>query len=232
MEERHFWFVGRRALVTRMLARHRVGRKGFIADLACGTGFMLNFLASRGYHGIGIDLHAGRHGNFRNRHGLRMVRADVNRLPLKQDSCAGVVLLDVLEHVDDTHVLGEACRVLQPGGWVLVSVPAGPWLWSRRDEAAGHLRRYTRSQLLARLEEALLDVVEIRYYQFFLFPLIAASRILGRRGNRLLAMEEHPLSYFNTMLAWINAREAGLSDILRWPWGSSLAALCRKRGAA
>ena len=57
------------------------------------------------------------------------------------------LLLDVLEHTEDTDVLAEARRVVRPRGRVLTAVPAHQWLWSDRDLVAGHRRRYSRAGL-------------------------------------------------------------------------------------
>lgn len=55
-----------------------------------------------------------------------------------------LLLLDVLEHVEQDLrlVLRLSEEHLKPGGWVLITVPAFPSLWSRHDRWLGHLRRY------------------------------------------------------------------------------------------
>jgi SAM-dependent methyltransferase len=66
-----------------------------------------------------------------------------------------VVMVNVLEHIeDDGAALAEIMRILQPGGRLLLFVPALPFLYSRIDEIYGHFRRYTRVSLLAALEGA------------------------------------------------------------------------------
>jgi hypothetical protein len=69
-------------------------------------------------------------------------------------------------------------------------VPAMPWLWSYRDEDAGHLRRYTRRRLNRLLVGAQLRVREMRYYQCLLFPLVAVTRLFGRKRPGLRDFEE------------------------------------------
>ncbi|MCP5477943.1 MAG: methyltransferase domain-containing protein [Rhodanobacteraceae bacterium] len=71
------------------------------------------------------------------------------------DGSAGIACaFDVLEHVDDDTGLREMHRILRPGGRLLLTVPAHRWLWSRRDELAGHQRRYSRSLLSKRVRDA------------------------------------------------------------------------------
>lgn len=73
----------------------------------------------------------------------------------------GVVLLDVIEHVADDRafvddVIGE---LTAPGGWVLVSVPAWPRLFSDHDRFLRHYRRYLPSQCRRLLSDGGVDVV-------------------------------------------------------------------------
>jgi SAM-dependent methyltransferase len=140
-----------------------------------------------------------------------------------------MTLLDVLEHVDDTRALAEARRVLRPGGLLLITVPAMPWLWSYRDRAAGHRRRYTRSALRRLAEDCGFEVAELRYYQCALLPLVAASRLGGRRNSSFEYAEERPPRLLNELFSWINGAEARLHADL--PWGTSLAAAWHRSGA-
>jgi len=69
-----------------------------------------------------------------------------------------VTLLDVLEHVpDDAALLSSLTGVLRPGGYLLISVPAWPGLFSSHDVALGHQRRYRPQEALALLRDATLD---------------------------------------------------------------------------
>ena len=59
---------------------------------------------------------------------MTVVRGDAQRLPLA-DACADVVVAgEVLEHVPDLDAaVGEACRVLRPGGTLVVDTIAATW---------------------------------------------------------------------------------------------------------
>jgi SAM-dependent methyltransferase len=226
LEQWHFWFVGRRALLGRLLAKYLKGGSELILDAGCGTGFLPEKLLRRGYRVVGLDRRT--EGIFARRHAVRFVQAEAGRLPFGDELFEAALLLDVLEHLDDREVLGDVRRVLRPGGWVIIMVPAAPWLWSYRDEAAGHRRRYRRRQLLRLIAAAELRVEEIRFYQCWLFPLAAVTRLLGRRGPGVRDLEECPLSILNRVLTWINRLEVRAGDFISWPWGTSLVAVCRK----
>jgi len=228
MERWHFWFVGRRALIDGLLDRH-LRPQLRVLDLGCGTGLMLRRLEERGCRAVGVDMRP--EGLRQLRHtspGSSTVQADATRLPFAGDSFDALLLLDIVEHVDDRALLAEVRRVLRPGGVAVLTVPAFPWLWSFRDEAAGHLRRYTRRGLVASVAGAGLAVREVRYYQFLLFPLVVVARWLGRRGATMRDAEERPGGALNALLSRVNRAEAALGRFVPWPWGSSLAAVCVK----
>jgi len=228
LEAWHFWFVGRRELVRGLLARHLGPAPQRLLDVGCGTGHLAGELLAAGHRVTAVDrlpeaLAAARADT----RDVGLLRADAGRLPLRSGAFDAVTMLDVLEHVDDAAALVELRRVLRPGGVLVLTVPAAPWLWSHRDRAAGHLRRYTRKSLAAALAAGGFEPLELGPYQCALFPVVAASRLLGRRGPGLRDAEERPPALLNTALAWINRREAALGPA-RLPFGSSLAAACRR----
>jgi len=228
LEDWHFWFVGRRELVRGLLARHLGPAPQRILDVGCGTGHLAGELLGAGHRVTAVDrLPEALAAASANDREIGMLRADAGRLPLRTGAFDAVTMIDVLEHVDDAAALTELRRVVRPGGLLVLTVPAVPWLWSHRDDAAGHLRRYTRRSLAAALARGGFEPLELGPYQCALFPAVAASRLLGRRGPRLRDAEERPPALLNAALAWINRREAALGPT-RLPFGSSLAAACRR----
>jgi SAM-dependent methyltransferase len=216
LESTHFWFVARRELIGRILAR-AAGPSSTILDIGCGTGLNLSVIG-------GIDLLI---------EGLKMsgrsdvAQADAARLPLLAGTVDVVIALDVLEHVDDDVVFAEVARVLKTGGSVVVTVPALGSLWSYRDKAAGHRRRYSRAALRSLAERHGFRVVDLRGFQFLLLPLVIASR-LRRDGQAARDFEDAPPSWLNRMFLAVNRLELFLSGIVRPPLGSSFALLATK----
>ena len=228
-EGKHFWFEGRRELLRGMLGE-RLGRPGTVVlDAGCGTGAFLGELARLGQDAVGLDrLPEAVALARRSCPQARVELGDVTALPFPDASFDGILLLDVLEHVDDRRALGETARALRTGGFVAVTVPACPRLWSARDVVAGHRRRYARSELVSRLREAGFSIERVSYYQFFLFPLFALSRLLGRRNRAWLEREERVPRGLGRALGSVSRWEARLGKHVRWPVGSSLVAVAVK----
>jgi 2-polyprenyl-6-hydroxyphenyl methylase / 3-demethylubiquinone-9 3-methyltransferase len=101
------------------------GRAGAVlVDLGCGGGLLAPWVADKGYHHVGVDVTASALRQARE-HGVAVVRADVARVPLA-DGCADVVVAgEILEHVADLGaVVREACRLLRPGGRLVIDTIA------------------------------------------------------------------------------------------------------------
>jgi 2-polyprenyl-3-methyl-5-hydroxy-6-metoxy-1,4-benzoquinol methylase len=77
---------------------------------------------------------------------------------------SNIVLVNVLEHIEDDGALLRRCREsLQPGGVLVVFVPAFALLFSRMDREAGHFRRYQRDELAQLIEASGFQLERIGY---------------------------------------------------------------------
>jgi 2-polyprenyl-6-hydroxyphenyl methylase/3-demethylubiquinone-9 3-methyltransferase len=104
--------------------RPAVNGSSVLVDIACGGGLLQPYAASKGYVHIGVDL-SRRSLRVAQSHGVRAIRGDMNQLPLA-DECADVVVAgECLEHVADPYrVVVECCRILKPGGSLIVDTAA------------------------------------------------------------------------------------------------------------
>jgi 2-polyprenyl-6-hydroxyphenyl methylase/3-demethylubiquinone-9 3-methyltransferase len=115
----HWLAAARGALVP------TAGRDGAVlVDLGCGAGLLAPHLAGKGYRHVGVDVTASALTQA-SAHGVTPVRGDVMAVPLT-DRCADVVTAgEILEHVPDTAAaVREACRLLRPGGLLVIDTLA------------------------------------------------------------------------------------------------------------
>lgn len=115
------WLAAARAALVPPPARDGA----VLVDLGCGAGLLAPHLTGRGYRHVGVDLTASALAQAA-AHGVdEVVRADVTRVPLA-DGCADVVVAgEILEHVTDLPAaLREACRLLRPGGRLVIDTIA------------------------------------------------------------------------------------------------------------
>jgi SAM-dependent methyltransferase len=237
VEDRHFWFAARTDVILSALQRMPRGADATRAlDIGCGNGFVMAALERAGLSMSGIDMHWSALIRARSRVRGSLYCSTASPLPFFADFSL-VTLCDVIEHVeDDAQVLADAARVLVPGGFAIVTVPAGPALWSAYDEVIGHKRRYDREALVATLARANFEVRFVRYFNFPLILAAMARRLTGRRraadaGSGLPIVREAlrvPPPPLNAMLRWAIRAEGPLRR-LAWMRGGSLIALAQRR---
>jgi SAM-dependent methyltransferase len=156
-----------------------------------------------------------------------------DRLPFEDAAFDLAVSFDVMEHLDDDRAaLEELHRVVRPGGQLLVTVPAYPWLWSSHDVVNHHRRRYTRPTLVAAASEAGWVPERTTHFNALLLPAAIAHRSL----ERVRRPRNGPSSDLESTPPWLNgvlerplALEArAIARGRRIPAGLSLLALFRR----
>lgn len=233
VDERHWWFVGRRAIVGAVLppAGAGDGLPARVLDAGCGSGRTLEMLRGRGeLSGIDLDARALEAARARGHADVR--ECAIEALPWPDATFGLVTCLDVIEHTDDdVRALAELRRVMAPGATLVTTVPAYPLLWSDHDEAHQHRRRYTRRSFLAAARAAGFDVVRDTYFNTVLFPPAAAVRLAGRlrRGPSRRTNYEMTPGGLDAPLAAVMQAEARLIGAgLRLPFGLSLLTVLRR----
>jgi len=237
VEDAHWWFASRRAIVDRIIARLGLPSDAAILEPGCGTGGNFPMLARRG-HLYALDAEESAIGFAQSRGLARVARGSLpDAIPFGDQRFDLVVMTDVLEHLQDQSGALRALHArMRPGGWLLMTVPAMAWLWSDHDVTHHHLRRYRAHEVRELVSAAGFEVNYLSYYNFLLFPLIAGARILQRFSSRAsdganprhdLAM---PSAALNSLLKRIFSSERYLVGTSRIPFGVSLIVLARAQG--
>ena len=180
-----------------------------LVDLGCGAGLLAPHVAGKGYRHVGVDLVASALRQA-GAHGIEPVRADVTGLPLA-DGCADVVSAgELLEHVPGwPAVVTEACRVLRPGGVLVLDTLN-----------ATALSRFLAVTLAERIEPA---IAGLHDPELFVSPRILVDECarhgvrLGVRGLRPAALD---------LARWLVTRRGTVGMVPTW----STAVLYQGRG--
>ncbi|HEY0410643.1 MAG TPA: class I SAM-dependent methyltransferase, partial [Candidatus Dormibacteraeota bacterium] len=147
LDERHWWYRGRRRVLRAVLDRLELPSGASVLDAGCGSGRTLDELRRYGEtHGMELNPLGVAAARSRGHHDVR--EGPLEAIPFEDSSFDLVTCLDVIEHTDDDVAsLRELRRVARPDATLVVTVPAHPSLWSRHDDVNGHRRRYTRRTL-------------------------------------------------------------------------------------
>jgi SAM-dependent methyltransferase len=174
LEKTHWWYTERRTILGRELPP--VSGSGIALDIGAAVGANTEVLSRRGWRAAGIDTSLLAAAAISAR-GFPGLLASACSLPFADRTVGLVVAYDVLEHIpDDLQAVNEIFRVLHPGGHLLVSVPCDMRLWSEHDVAVGHVRRYSRIEIVELLEKAGFDVDHVWSWNVILRPLVAVRR--------------------------------------------------------
>ena len=230
VEKNHWWFVAKRRYLAAMLARFTPSAtRPTILDIGCGTGAIMEFVASLGYKVEGIDLteEALRHCREKNL-SVKLGRAE--QIPYPDNSFDIIIASDVLEHVlDDAAAVREVGRVLRPGGRFIATVPAHQALFSYHDKALHHVRRYGKKQF-ARTLGAHLTLEYISWIHAAILLPAAFLRLVARSRNASGESDVKPTpAFINKGMKLVYALEFAWFKLFKTlPFGLSLMAVARK----
>jgi SAM-dependent methyltransferase len=241
VEREHYWFATRREVVRDVLrdAVPDLGQRRLF-DIGCGSGGLLAFLGASGVELAGAcDVYPESLALVRRRVAAPLLLVDEGRFPPLAAGQTLVSLFDVLEHIDDDlGTLRHLVEVLGPGGILVLTVPAHPFLFDEMDEIAHHRRRYTRRELADKLRGAGFRVRHLAHFMAPLVPLVAlrwALRVIAGRRSVMArrAAELSVTPVLNGVMRALLRLERPLVRAGGLPFGTSLIAVAeRPRGSA
>jgi SAM-dependent methyltransferase len=230
LEGSHWWFTGRRKVLTALIGDLELPANAKIAEVGCGVGGNIEMLRQFGSVEA-VEPDGESRAYIAQRLGLTVQDGLLpDGLPLPKVAFDAVCAFDVVEHVDDdANSVKALAGLVKPGGYLVITVPAYQWMWSHHDVLHHHKRRYRRPAIEALVREAGLTIVRSSYFNGLLFPVAAAVR-LAKKALRIETEDDTmPPKTVNALLAGVFASEAGwLKSGARLPFGLSIVVIGRK----
>ena len=138
-QKKHWWFQARKKIIDQIISSINLKKKKNILDFGAGSGVNLDMLRK---HGL-VDIHE------QNKYARAVIKKErkiknlYSTLKIKKNFYDLILLADVIEHVKQPkELLKDLKKFLKKDGHILITVPAYQFLFSKKDEALGHYRRY------------------------------------------------------------------------------------------
>jgi SAM-dependent methyltransferase len=162
--------------------RRYASTEGPVLDFGAGTGTFALPMGALGFDVTALEPDTSLRRRL-DAHGL-VTAADLTDLP--DGAFEYAYTLNVLEHIeDDAEVLGSLHAKLKPGGRLLIYVPAFPLLFTTMDAKVGHVRRYTRADLLAKVTAAGFRVDVLTYVDSLGFAATLLFKMIGSADGEI-----------------------------------------------
>ena len=233
LEETHWWFIGRQKVIAQLLKQKIIPRRIERAlDVGCGTGFCTSLVTAIADSVYCVEMADEMIEILKQKNkNLNILQGEWPDVAIDQTFTL-VTLFDSLEHIkDEQAALKKVESVLEPGGVVMLTVPAYAFLWSEHDAISHHQRRYTKEQMRAAISESTgLTILQLTYFNTFFFIPIALFRLIknafGVRtgGSDVFVMPK----MLNSAMAWLFGLEGTLLRWVNFPFGTSLLCIAQK----
>jgi ubiquinone/menaquinone biosynthesis C-methylase UbiE len=229
LEGEFWWYRAMHAMVLTRLKSLGLPEGSKILDAASGTGGVLQYL-SRALPGLsftGIEFDAEAAALTEQKTGLAIVRGSVNEMPYADATFDAILSQDALYHrnIDETKMLQECYRCLVPGGYLILQVAAYAWMKSAHDDHVHGARRYTVTALRRIFQAAGFEIKDSGYWNSFLFPLMALSRLTV--GKRKASSDVRAISPWQNRLLFA-VLDAERRSGIRLPFGGTAWICARK----
>jgi SAM-dependent methyltransferase len=232
IEGSNFWFRARNELIQWALRNYFPDAKSFL-EVGCGTGFVLSGihekfprmrLAGSEIFADGLAIAKARLPN------VELYQMDARRISFEREFDV-VGAFDVLEHViQDENVLAQMFSAVRSGGGLLLTVPQHPFLWSASDEYAMHQRRYSRDELVRKVESVGFHVERITSFNSLLLPLMIWSRMRPKLNHEFQPLREFEIgpALNKTLEGILKFERMVIKTGASFPAGGSLLLIGRK----
>ena len=225
-EARHWWSMGRRAILSKMLESLALPQNTKILEVGCGTGGNLKMLAKFGEVSALEKDGTAREIVDKKTNNLFDINAVScpDEIPFYEQQFDLICLFDILEHIKkDVEALISLKKLLKKNGRILITVPSYQWMYGSDDEFIHHKRRYSAKELREKFVTSGLQPFKITYFNTILFPLAAVVRFKDKLlGSKSATGTSVPPALINKFLTSIFGAERFLVNHFNLPFGVSL----------
>jgi len=227
--ETHWWFKARKNIIYEILKSKIKKKKYEILDYGAGSGTNIKMLANFGFVYIyEKDKKTSKYliKKFNDKKKFKVI----NSIYLKKKKFDLIVAADVVEHIkNDKKTISFFHNRLKNCGFLLLTVPAFNFLFSKKDIALKHQRRYD----LGEIKKLILnkfEYIKLSYYNFFLFLPISIPIIIFKLLNIQFIdkVEKTPNIIINKLLYYLFNIEKIFLKFINFPFGVSLVLFAKK----
>jgi SAM-dependent methyltransferase len=230
-EKSSWWFRSRNKIIIWAISKYINEPKSFL-EIGCGTGFVLQAI-SKAFPSAAL------YGDEFFKEGLqyakiRVPEASFRRLDATKmqdrDRFDAIGAFDVIEHIEDDNATLKNCfKALKKEGYLFLTVPQHMWLWSKVDEDACHVRRYSQLELRFKLEQSGFKILMSSSFVSLLLPLMYLSRKNIFKKDSISKKEFKIYPWLNTLFELIMIIEIFLIKLgIRLPLGGSMILVAKK----
>ena len=224
----HWWWRSREEFLIRVIQGLCLPANPNILDLGCGDGLFFDRLAEFGGTIEGLESDP----SLVSRETAERYRIHIGPLdrtfgPIKRYTL--ILMLDVLEHLQNPEEsLKQAVELLEPGGRLVLTVPAFRCLWTNHDNMNHHYTRYTKRSLATVAKIANLRIDRCQYFFHWLVPLKLVVRLKERLIQSQPKPPNIPSPIVNRTLLALSLLEQRLFGNFSLPVGTSLLAVGKR----
>ena len=223
-QKKHWWFQARKKIIDQIISSINLKKRNNILDFGAGSGVNLDMLSKYGL----VDIHE------KNKYARAVIKKEkkiknlYSTLKIKKNFYDLILLADVIEHVKQPKVLLKNLKkFLKKDGHILITVPAYQFLFSKKDEALGHYRRYNKKRLKNELKK--FKIKNISYFNTFLCLPIIIMTMLNKflKRDYIKQVETTPNFILNKLCYIIFASEKYFIKYFNLPFGISIYVLAK-----
>jgi len=200
--------------------------KGNCLEIGAGIGSFTQRWLNIATHVTAVELaqncceHLGR--RFPGNEELEIICEDFFKIDFSDKKFDAIISFNVFEHIDDDISCFKKIRsLLNDSGHFIMYVPACKVLYSEIDRKVGHIRRYTKKEIINKFDQAGLTPVKLHYVNICgFFGYLLNYRLLKRQ------MSQGNVSLFDNIIVPISKFA---ENFVKFPFGQSIFVVAKRQ---